>query len=179
MSNSLWPIHGLQHARLPCPSLSPGIHSNLYTSSQWCHPTHLILCQPLLPPSIFPTIRVFSNESAICVSGQSIRASASVLPMNIQGWFPLGLTGLISVLSEGLSRSSPAPQFKSISSIQGTLKSLLWYHSGKHQFFGAQSFLWSNSHNCTWLLEKPQLWQYGPLSAKWYLYFLICFLGFS
>ena len=85
--------------------------------------------------------------------GQSIRASASVLPMNIQGWFPLGLTGLISMLSEGLARSSPAPQFKSINSIQGTLKSLLWYHGAKHQSFSAQSFLRSNSHICTWLLR--------------------------
>ena len=68
---------------------------------------HLILCHPLLlQPSIFPTIGVFYSESSPCIGGQSIGAwpSASVLPMNVQGWFPLGLTGLISLLSKGLSR---------------------------------------------------------------------------
>ena len=66
---------------------------------------HLILCHPLLLlPSIFPGIRVFSNESALQISGQSIGASASVLPMNIQGWFPFRLTVLISLLFKGLSR---------------------------------------------------------------------------
>ena len=68
---------------------------------------HLIFCRPLLPlPSIFPRIRVFSNESTLASGGQSIgaRASSSVLPVNIQGWFPLGWTGLISLLSMGLSR---------------------------------------------------------------------------
>ena len=77
---------------------------------------HLILCRPLLPPpSIFPSIRVFPNESVLPISGQSIgvSASASVLPRNIQDWFPLGLTGLISLQSKGLSVS----QFESISSL--------------------------------------------------------------
>ena len=67
MSDSLWP-HGLQHTRLPCPSPTPGACSNSYPSSWWCHPTnHLDLCHPLLLPSIFPSIRVFSNESVICL----------------------------------------------------------------------------------------------------------------
>ena len=66
---------------------------------------HLILCRTLLlPPSIFPSIRVFLMSQLFASSGQSVRASASVLPMNIQDWFPLGLTGLISLLSKGLSR---------------------------------------------------------------------------
>ena len=66
---------------------------------------HLILCNPLLLlPSVFPSIRVFSSELALCTGGQSIGASASVLPMNIHGWFLLGLTGLIPLLSQGLSR---------------------------------------------------------------------------
>ena len=100
---------------------------------------HLILCCPLLLlPSIFPSIRVvsFLLSWLFPSGGQSIGASASDLPMNIQGWFPLGLTGLI-LLSKGLSRvfSSTTVQ--------------------KHQFFGAQPSLWSSSHICTWLLEKP------------------------
>ena len=80
---------------------------------------HLILCYPLLLlPSVFPSIRVFSNESVITSGGQSIEvsASASVLPMNKQDWFPLQLTGLISLQSKGLLKSSPTPQFKSINS---------------------------------------------------------------
>ena len=117
---------------------------------------HLILCHPLLLPSIFPSIRVFSNESALRIRWPSIGASSSaaVLPMNIQGWFPLGLTGLISLQSKELSRISSS--------------TIIW----KHQFFGAQPSWWSNSHIHIWLLEKTQLWLYGPLSAKWCLCFL-------
>ena len=101
---------------------------------------HLILCCPLLLlPSIFPRIRVFSNESVLHIGGQSIGASgsASVLPVSIQGWFPLGLTGLISLQSKGLSRVF------SNTTVQ------------KHQFFGAQLSLYSNSLIHTWVLEKP------------------------
>ena len=81
MSGCLRP-HGQQHARLPCPSLSPEV----YSDSQLC-------CPLLFLPSIFPSIRVFSNESALSSGGQSVgaSASASVSPMHIQGWFPLGL----------------------------------------------------------------------------------------
>ena len=89
--------------------------------------------------------------------GQSIRASVStsVLPMNIQGWFPLGLTGWISWQSKGLSR--------------------VFYNTTvqKHQFFGTQPSLWSNSYIHRWLLEKSQLWLDGPLLAKLCLFFLI------
>ena len=102
--------------------------------------SHLILCWPLLLlPSIFPSFRVFSSESALRFCGQSIgvSASASILPTNIQGWFPLGLTGLIFLLSKGLLRV-----FSNIT-VQ------------KHQFFSAQPSLWSNTHIQTWLLEKP------------------------
>ena len=91
----------------------------------------------LLLHSTFPSIRVFSNESALRICGQSMGASASVLPVNIQGWFPLGLTGLISLLPKRLSKI-----FSSTTD---------W----KYQFFGTQPFLWSNSHIHTWLLEKP------------------------
>ena len=123
---------------------------------------HLILCCPLLLSSIFPSIRVFSSES-VPSGGQSIgaSASASVLPTNIQGSFPLGLTGLISFLSRRLSRvfSSTTVQ--------------------KHQFFSAQPSLWFSCHIRTWLLWKPELWLYGPLLAKKRLCFLICCLGLS
>ena len=79
---------------------------------------YLILCRPLLLPSIFPSIRVFSNESVLCIKWLSIgvSASASVLPMNIQDWFPLGWTGWISLQSKDSQEPSPAPQFKSINS---------------------------------------------------------------
>ena len=123
---------------------------------------HLILCHPfLLLLSIFPSIRVFSNDSTLCIRCQSIGASApaSVLPMNVQGWFPLGLIGFISLQSKGLSRV-----FSSTT---------VW----KYQLFDAQPSLWSNSHNHTWVLERPQLWLSGPLSAKWYLCSLICCPG--
>ena len=101
---------------------------------------HLILYRPLLLlPSVFPRIRVFSNESVLCIISQSIGASvsASVLPVSIQDWFPLRLTGMISLLSKGLSRVFS--------------NTTVW----KHQFFSAQPFLWPNSHNYTCLLERP------------------------
>ena len=127
--------HGLQHTRLPCPSLSPRDCSNSCPSSQWCH---LILCHPLLLcPPIFPSFRIFSNELALRIRWQSIGTSASVLPMNIQGWFPLGLTGLISLQSNRPSRVFSSTTVRT------------------HQFFGAQPSLWSNSHICAWLQEKP------------------------
>ena len=103
ISDSLWP-DGLCHARLPCPSLSLRVCSYSCPLSQWCH---LFLCSPLLLlPSIFPSIRVFSDESALQSGSQSTGASAlaSVLPMTIQDWFPSGSTGLISMQSKGLSR---------------------------------------------------------------------------
>ena len=161
MSDSLR-SHGLQHARLPCPSSTPWSLLKLMSIESVMPSNHLILCCPLLLLlSIFPSIRIFSNESAL-IRWPNIGASASVsvLPMNIQGWFPLELTGLIT--------------------LQGTLKSLL--HSTtvqKHRFFGAQLSSQSNSHIYTWLLEKTWLWVYGPLLAKWCLFFLICCLGLS
>ena len=119
MSDSLWP-HGLQHARLPCPSPTPRTCSNSCPSSRWCHPT-ISSSVVLFPfrPSIFPSIRVFSDESALCIRWPKfgVSASASVLPMNTQYWFPLGLTDLISLLSKWLSRVFPIPQFKSINSL--------------------------------------------------------------
>ena len=96
VSDSLRP-HGLQHARLPCPLPTPRACSNSCPSLVMPS-NHLILCRSLLlEPSIFPSIRVFSNESVLHNRCQRIGASASVLPVNIQDCFPLGFTGLISL----------------------------------------------------------------------------------
>ena len=122
MSDSFWP-HGLQHARLPCLSPSPGAYSNLCPSSWWCHPT---ISSSVVPFSSclqsFPASGSFPMSQLITSSGQSmgVSASASVLPMIIQDWFPLGLTGWISLQSKALSRvfSNTAIQ--------------------RHQFFDAQ-----------------------------------------
>ena len=110
---------------------------------------------PSSPPALSPSQhRGLFQFWLLASGGQSIGASvsATVLPMNIQGWFPLGLTGLISLLSKRLSRV-----FSNI--------------IGRHQFFGAQPSLWSNSHIRTWIMENPSFWLYGPLLAKWYLLF--------
>ena len=100
---------------------------------------------------LFQSISSLHQVAKVCI-GTS--ASASVLPMNIHGWFPLGLTGLISLLPKGPSRVF------SSTTIQ------------KHQFLGTQPSLWSNSHIHTWLVEKLLPWLYGPLSARWCLCFL-------
>ena len=104
MSNSLQP-HGLQHARLPSPSPSPRACSNSCPLNQWCHPT---ISSSVIPFSAclqsFPASGSFLMNWLFASGGQYIGASASVLPMNIQGWFPLGLTGLISLQSKGFSR---------------------------------------------------------------------------
>ena len=102
----LFATHESQHARPPCPSPTPGVHPNSCPSSRWCHPTSsfsitLFSCSKSFPASgSFPTSRLFAS------GGQSIgaSASASVLPMNIQHWFPWGLTGWICLQSKGLSR---------------------------------------------------------------------------
>ena len=106
---------------------------------------HLLLSHPLLLlPSIFPSIGVFSNDWALhnrywrtCCQSTGALGSAWVLPVNIQGWFPLGLTSLISLLSRGLSRVFTS--------------TTVW----RHQFFSALPFLLSSSHICIWPLEKP------------------------
>ena len=161
--NSLQP-RGLQHARLSCPSPSLRACLKSCSLSWWCH---LTISSSVIPFSSclqsFPASGYFPMSQFFASGGQSIAASAfaSVLPMDIQDWFPLGLTGLISLLSKGLSRVFS--------------NTTVW----KHQFFGTQSSLWSNSHICTWLLGKPLLWVDGPFLAKWCLWFWICYLGFS
>ena len=131
MSNSLQP-RGLQNSRLPCPSPTPGIYS--CPSSQWCHPTisssvpFSSYLQSFLASGSFQVSQFFvSGGQRIGVS-----ASTSVLPMNIQGWFPLGLTSSISLQSKGLSRV-----------FNTTVQ--------EHQFFSTQLSSQSNSHIHTWL----------------------------
>ena len=122
VSDSLQP-HGLQHARLLCPSLTPGVHPNPYPLNQWCHPTISFSIVPFSScPQSFPASGSFQMSQLFASGGQSIAvsASASVLPMNIQDWFPLGWTGWISLQSKELSR---------------VLSNLTVQ---KHQFFGAQ-----------------------------------------
>ena len=103
-SPTLWP-NGLQHATLPCPSLSPTVRSNSCPLGQWCHPT---ISSSVAPFSSCLNLSqhqgIFQWVIFLSSGGQSTRASASVLPVNIQDWFPLGLTGLISLQSKGLSR---------------------------------------------------------------------------
>ena len=120
MSDSLQP-HGLQHVSFPCPSPSPGACSNSCPLSQWCHPTILSSVVPFsFCLQSFPASGSFLRSQLFTSGSQSIGASAlaSVLPMNIQDWFPLELTGLISLQSKGLSRVfSNTTHFKSINSL--------------------------------------------------------------
>ena len=155
---------------MDCSTLGFPVHhhflelSQLMSTEAMMPSNHLIFHHPLLLlSSIFRSIRVFSNESVLRNRWPKYWSfsSASVLTKSIQDWFPLGFTGLITLLYKGLSRV-----FSSTT---------VW----KHQFFGAQPSLWSTSHIHTWLLEKPQLRQYGPLLAKWCLRFLTCYLGLS
>ena len=129
MSNSLW-SHRLQHARLPCPSPSHGACSNSCASSGWCHPAISSFVVPFSScPQSLPASGSFLMNQFFASGGQGIggSASASVLPMNIQDWFPLGWTGLFSLQYKGLSRVF----------FNTTVQ--------KHQFFGTQLSLWSNS----------------------------------
>ena len=129
--------HGLQHARLSCPSPTPKACSNACPSSRWCHPT---ISSSVVPFSSyiqsFPALGSFPMSQLFASGGQSFGAStlASVLPMYIPLESPLGLTGFLAA--------------------QGTLKSLLQHHSSKASIL-RHSALWFNSHIHTWLLEKP------------------------
>ena len=148
LSNFVVVVHSLSHVQLFATPWTTACQAPLsFTISQRLSDScplvvmpsnHLILYHPLLLPSIFPSIRVFPVSQLFASSGQSIGAlaSASVLPMNIQGWFPLGLTGLICLLS------------KELSGVFST--NIIW----KHQFFGTQPSLWSSSHIHIWSLEK-------------------------
>ena len=120
--------HGLQHTRLPSPSPTPRACSNLCPSSRWCPPTILFSVVPFSQLQSFPASGSFQTSQFFASDGSiGVSASASVLPMNIQDWFPLGLIGWISLQSKGLSRV-----------FSNTIQ--------KHQFFSAQLSSWSNSH---------------------------------
>ena len=137
VSNTLRP-HGLQHARSPCLSPNPRVYASSWPLSQWCHPT---ISPSVVPFSShlqsFPASGSFQMSQFFPSGGQNIGVSlsASVLPMNIQDWFPLGWADWISLQSKDSQESSPTPQFKSTSS-------------------SALSFLYSPILTSTWLLEK-------------------------
>ena len=131
--------HEPPHARPPCPSPTPGAYSNSCPLSWWCHPNISSSVVPFSPcPQSFPASGSFPVSQFFASSSQSIgvSASASVLPVNIQDWFPLGWTSWISLQSKGLSRVF------SNTTVQ------------KHLFFRIKLSLWFNSHTHTWLLEK-------------------------
>jgi len=147
LPDSLWP-YGLQHTRPSCPSPTPGAYANSCLLCWWCHPA---ISSSVVPFSShlqsFPASGSFQMSQFFASGDQSIgvSASASVLPMNIQGTFPLGWTGLISLQSNGLSRVF------SNTTVQ------------KHQIFSTQLSWESNSHIHTWLLKKPYVWLDRPL----------------
>ena len=139
MSDSLRP-HELWHARPPCPSPTPGVHSDSRPSSQWCHPAISSSVVPFSScPQSLPASESFPMSQLFTWSGQStgVSALASFLPNNTQGWSPSEWTGWISMQFKGLSR------IFSNTTVQ------------KHQFFSAQPSSQSKSHIHTWLLEKP------------------------
>ena len=137
MSDSLWP-HELQHARLPCPSPTPGVHSDSRPLSRWCHPAISSSVVPFSScPESLPASGSFQMSQLFASGGQSIgvSASTSVLPMNIQDWFPLRLTGLISLQSKGLSEIKKCDASSFILFIQNCFAMLLWFHTNYRIFF--------------------------------------------
>ena len=164
MSNSLQP-HGQQHSRLPCPLPTPRACSNSCPLSQRCHPI-ISFSVNLFSSCLqsFPASGSFPKSQLFTSGGQSTGASASgsVLPMIIKGWFPLGLTGLISMLSKGLSRVFANTTVE------------------KHQFFGIQPFfIVQLSHSFTITAKTTALTIWTFVCKKNYLCFLICCLGLS
>ena len=150
VSNSLRP-HESQHARPPCPSPTPGVHSNSCPSSWWCHPAISSSVVPFSScPESLPASDSFPMSQLFTWGGQStgVSALASFLPKKSQGWSPSEWTGWTSLQSKGLSRVF------SNTTVQ------------KHQFFGTQLSSQSNSHIHTWPQEKPYPWLDKPLLAK-------------
>ena len=150
MSNSSR-SHESQHTRPPCPSPTPGVHSDSRPSSWWRHPAISSSVVPFSScPQSLPASQSFPMSQLFAWGGQStgVSALASFLPKNTQNWSPLGWTGWISLQSKAVSRVF------SNTTVQ------------KHQFFGAQLSSQSNSPIHTWPLEKPEPWLDGPLLAK-------------
>ena len=160
MSNHLQP-HELQNARPPRPSSTPRADPNSCPLSRWCHPTISSSVTAFSCPQSFPASGSFPMSWLFTPCGQSIGASASVLPMNTQDWSPLGWTGWISLQSKGLSRVFSSTTIRT------------------HQFFSAQPSLWSNSHICIWLLGKAIALTIWTFVAKWWICFVIHCLGLS
>ena len=163
MSCLIMQLYELQHARVPCHSLSPGVHSKSCPLCQWCHPIISFFASLFSSwPQSFPASGSFPMSWLFASGSQSIgaSASASVLPVNLQGWCPLGWTGWISLQSKGLSMSSPEPQLKSINSL--TLGLL----------YGPTL---ASVHD-SW---KNHGFDYIDLCWQWCLCFLICCLGWS
>ena len=157
VSNSLQP-HESQHTRPPCPSPSPGVHSNSRPLSWWCHPA---ISSSVIPfsscPQSLPASESFPMSQLFASGGQStgVSASGSFLPKNTQGWSPLEWTSWISLQSQGLSRVF------SNTTVQ------------KHQFFGAQVSSQYNSRIYTWPLEKP--WPF----LIWVVFWVFVFVFFE
>ena len=163
MSNSLRP-HEPQQARLPCPSPTPGVYPNPRPLSQWCHPTILSSVVPLSSlPSIFPSIRVFSNESALRIRWPKYW-SYSFSIKSFQWIFRVDflLDDCFNILA-----------------VQGTLKGLLQGYSSKVSILQCSIFFLVQLSKPYMTTEKPSLWLYSPLLAKWCLCFLIYYLGWS
>ena len=160
-------VQSLSHVRLFATPWTAACQASLSITNSWSllklmfiksvmPSNHLILCRPLLlPPSIFPRIRVFSNESALHIRWPkywSFRFSIS--PSN-------EYSGLISFRIDWFD----------LLGVQRIFKNLIQHYSSKASVLGCSAFFMSNSHIHTWLLEKPQLWLYGPLWANWCLFF--------
>ena len=126
------------NVRLLCPLLSPAVCPNSRPLSRWCHPTISSSVTPFsFCPQSFPEAGSFPMSKFLVLGSPSFTAAASVLPLNIEGWFPLGLTSLIALLSKGVSRVFSSTTMR------------------MHQFCGTRPSLWSNSQIHTWLLEEP------------------------
>ena len=149
VSNSLWP-HELQHARLPCPSSTPRACSNSCPLSQWCHPTISSCCPLLLLPSIFPNIRVCSNESILHIRWPKYWSfSFNISPSNEH-------PGLISFGMDWLD----------LLAVQGTLKSLLQHHSSKASILWYSAFFIVQLSHPIMTIGETKLWLDRPLLTK-------------
>ena len=172
MSDSLRP-HELQHARPPCPSPTPGVHPNPCALSWWCHPTISSSVVPFSScPQSFPASGSFQMSQLLASGGQNIGVSAlaSFLPKKSQGWSPSEWTCWISFRMDLLD----------LLSVQGTLKSFLHTTLQKHQFFGTQLSLQSNSHSMdpllrgAWKKRKSITFMIIRSSFRFWLYHLLC-----